>query len=236
MGVDGAMLKHALIDTLPILAAFIILGMGFGLLMAEAGFSLLLTALMSIFIYAGSMQFVGVSLLAAGASPLTALLMTLLVNARHVFYGLSLLERYQGAGPIKPYLIFGLTDETYSLVVSKPHRDSQEQHTYYLYITLMNHVYWVTGSILGGIIGSSIAFSSKGIEFSMTALFIVIFMEQWKHASNHLPAIVGLAATLAARLMFGPDHFLIAAMAVTTAVLLLMPKHEMSQTERASHG
>lgn len=212
----------AFIDTLPILAAFLILGMGFGVLMSDAGYSPFLVFLMSTFIYAGSMQFVAVSLLVAKVTPVTALLMTFLVNARHIFYGLSLLERYQGTGKVKPYLIFGLTDETYSLVCRPSHTAHEHRTTYYFLVTLLNHLYWIAGGLIGSVLGSVVPFNSKGIEFSMTALFVVIFLEQWKETKDHTPALIGIAATVAARIAFGPEHFLIVAMAVIAVCLLLL--------------
>lgn len=218
---NGNVWRRALLDTLPVLAAYAILGIGFGMLMTDAGFSILLIVLMSVFIFAGSMQYVAVSLLVSQAPVLTTLLMTFLVNARHLFYGLSMLDRYKQAGAVKPYLIFGLTDETYSLVCAKPHRDGPETTAYYTAVTLLNHLYWIAGSVLGGVLGRSLAFNSEGIEFSMTALFIVIFLEQWRQAANHLPAVIGLAATAAALAVFGRDHFLLAAMAGITVLLLI---------------
>ncbi len=215
-------LKKAFIDTLPILVAFIILGIGFGVLMSDAGYPLFFVFLMSAFIYAGSMQFVAVSLLASKVTPLTALLMTFLVNARHIFYGLSLLERYKDTGKAKPYLIFGLTDETYSLVCSKPHATDDNRTAYYFTVTLLNHLYWIAGGIIGNVLGNVIPFNSKGIDFSMTALFMVIFLEQWKQTKNHTPALIGIAATVVSRIVFGPDHFLVIAMVIIAAGLLLL--------------
>lgn len=215
-------LKTAFIDTLPILAAFLILGMGLGVLMSDAGYSPFFVFLMSAFIYAGSMQFVAVSLIAAKVMPITALLMTFLVNARHIFYGLSLLERYQYTGKLKPYLIFGLTDETYSLVCNPSHVTNENKTAYYFLVTLLNHLYWIAGGLIGSVLGNVIPFNSKGIEFSMTALFTVIFLEQWRDTKDHAPALAGIVSTVAARIVFGPDHFLVAAMIIIAASLLLL--------------
>ncbi|NLZ99833.1 MAG: branched-chain amino acid transporter AzlC [Clostridiaceae bacterium] len=220
--IKGKVLKTAFIDTLPILAAYIILGMGFGVLMSDAGYPLFFVLLMSIVIFAGSMQYVAVSLLAAKASPATALLMTFLVNARHLFYGLSMLERYENTGKVKPYLIFGLTDETYSLVCSQPHVKNENRTAYFFTVTLLNHLYWIAGGAIGNVLGSALPFNSKGIEFSMTALFTVIFLEQWKETKDHAPALIGIAATAVSRIVFGSEHFLIAAMIIIAVSLLLL--------------
>jgi 4-azaleucine resistance transporter AzlC len=222
----GKVLKTAFIDTLPVLAAYLILGIGFGALMSDAGYPLFFIVLMSALIFAGSMQYVAVSLLTAKVMPITALLMTFLVNARHIFYGLSLLERYKDTGKVKPYLIFGLTDETYSLVCSRPHETNDHTTAYYFTVTLLNHLYWITGGILGHVLGNVIPFNSEGIEFSMTALFTVIFLEQWKQTKDHAPALIGIVATAASRIVFGREHFLIAAMAIIAVTLLLLQRRK----------
>lgn len=233
MSSKGKVLKTAFIDTLPILAAYLILGMGFGVLMSDAGYPPYFVFLMSAFIFAGSMQFVAVSLLAAKVIPLTALLMTFLVNARHIFYGLSLLERYKDTGKVKPYLIFGLTDETYSLVCSQPPVTNDNKTTYYFTVTLLNHLYWIAGGVIGSILGSVIPFNSKGIEFSMTALFAVIFLEQWKQTKDHAPALIGIVATAISRIVFGLDHFLIVAMALIAVALLLLLRRRKEEENLA---
>ena len=231
--IKGNVLKTAFMDTLPILTAYLVLGMGFGVLMSDAGYPLFFVILMSAFIFAGSMQYVSVSLLTAQVMPITALLMTFLVNARHIFYGLSLLERYQDTGKIKPYLIFGLTDETYSLVCSQAHATNDTKTDYYFMVTLLNHIYWVVGGVIGSVLGNAIPFNSTGIEFSMTALFTVIFLEQWKQSKDHAPALIGIVATTVSRIVFGLDHFLIAAMAIIAVGLLLLLKRRQEVEHRA---
>lgn len=226
--------QTAFIDTLPILTAYLILGMGFGVLSAKAGISVWLVSLMSIAIFAGSMQYVAVPLIAGQASVGSVILITLLVNTRHIFYGLSMLERYAHAGKVKPYLIFGLTDETYSLVSRK---SAQETDTVYSFaVTSLNHSYWIIGSTLGAVLGTTLQFNSKGIEFSMTALFVVIFIEQWQQNERHLPAIIGLVGTAVARVLFGTEHFLIAAMVFILIALLTLPvikpEYKISEEER----
>ena len=218
---DIAVWKQAAIDTLPVFAAYLILGMGFGVMMSREGFSIWLTIVMSILCFAGSLQYVAVPLLASQASYVTLLFMTFLVNARHIFYGVSVLERYEGSGWKKPYLIFGLTDETYSLVCRNPHVKGEQKSNYYFAVTLLNHGYWIAGSALGGILGT-LRFDSRGIEFSLTALFVVILVDQWQNTKRHLPALIGLAMTLISRLIFGSQHFLVIAMVMILIALLLL--------------
>lgn len=227
--------RTAFIDTLPILTAYLILGMGFGVLSVKAGISVWLVSLMSIAIFAGSMQYVAVPLIAGEASVGSVILITLLVNARHIFYGLSMLERYANVGKVKPYLIFGLTDETYSLVSRKSAQETDA--AYALAVTSLNHAYWIIGSTLGAILGTTLQFNSTGIEFSMTALFVVIFIEQWQQHEHHLPALIGLVGTAVARIFFGTEHFLIAAMVFILLALLTLPaiRPEYKITEDGGH-
>ena len=168
---------------------------------------------MSLFIYAGSMQYVTIDLLAGGAAILEAALMTLMVNARHLFYGISMIERYRNTNPYKPYLIFGLTDETYSLVCSGDVPEGVDRKKYFFLLTLLNQCYWIAGSVTGSLIGSLITFNTAGIEFSMTALFLVVFVDQWKSAGDHTSAVAGVVMSVVCLLLFGADRFLIPAMA-----------------------
>lgn len=172
---------------------------------------------MSLFIYAGSMQFVAVSLMTGGASLLTAAITTLMVNARHLFYGISMVERYKNAGAKKPYLIFALTDETYSLV-SQTSRE-ENRHNYCFLVSLFDHIYWVCGSLLGGLAGAWIPINYEGIDFVLTALFVTIFVEQWLSARDHFPALTGLVCTLVCLLIFGQDLFLIPSMIMIATIL-----------------
>jgi 4-azaleucine resistance transporter AzlC len=202
----------ALPYTLPVLTGYIVLGAAYGILMNSKGFSLLWILVASIFVYAGSMQFVTVALLAAGFDPLGAFLMTLAVNARHLFYGISMLDQYRGIGRMKPYLIFSLTDETFSIVCSAKPPEDIEKKWFYFFISLLDHIYWVAGSFLGGVIGSMLPINTKGIDFVLTALFVVILLNQWKSATNHLPAIIGIVSAILCRILFGPSDFIIPAM------------------------
>ena len=220
------LLKRALRDTIPVLTGYLVLGFGFGIIMKSNGFGIALTAAMSLLIYAGSMQYAAIGLMTGGASLLTVGLTTLMVNARHLFYGISMLEKYRGVGKRKPYLIFGLTDETYSLVCTDPVGiEPETRRDYYLLVTLLNHLYWVGGSVLGAVAGTVLQFNSEGIDFALTALFLVVFLEQWLTAEKHGPALNGVGASVVSLLIFGADSFLIPAM-IGIGVMLGLYKEE----------
>lgn len=215
-------IQQAFLRSVPVLAGYVFLGIGFGIVMRSSGYGLLWTALMSIFIYAGSMQYVGVGLLAGGASILTTAITTLMVNARHLFYSISMIGKYKNTGKYKPYLIFALTDETYSLLCDGKAPDGVDADLYKFLVSLFDHCYWVVGSIIGSLLGSVLPFSTAGIEFSMTALFVASFTEQWITAKDHLPAVTGAVSTLVCLLIFARDNFLIPAMLLITLVLTLL--------------
>lgn len=212
--------KIALIDSLPVMTGYVFLGFGFGIIMQQSGFGLIWALAMSLFIYAGSMQYVGVSLLTGGASLITAAMTTLLVNARHLFYGISMVESYKGTGKKKPYLIFGLTDETYSLVSREKLPEGIDKILYFFLVSLFDQCYWVTGTLLGSLAGK-LPINFDGIDFALTALFVTIFVEQWLSNPNHFPAIVGVAATTVCLLVFGADVFLIPSMILIAGILTL---------------
>ena len=220
-GITKNLVKTAFIKSLPVMAGYVVLAIGFGILMKEAGYGLFLSFLMSFTVYAGSMQFVAVSLLSSGASLISAALTTLMVNARHLFYGVSMIDKYKNAGKKKPYLIFALTDETYSLLCGDDYPEGEDKHLYSFFVSLFNQCYWVIGSIIGSILGSLITFNTAGIDFSMTALFVTVFVEQWLTSKNHLPALAGLFCSVACLVIFGPDGFLIPTMISITIVLSL---------------
>ena len=214
--------KPALAATLPVMAGYLILGFGFGIIIKANGYSTALAAAMSIFIYAGSMQYVAIGLMTGGASLITTALTTLMVNIRHLFYGVSMLEKYQNTGKAKPYLIFALTDETYSLVCGElPGLAPEDRTNYELLVSLLNHLYWIVGSIAGAVAGSLIRFNSQGIDFALTALFLTVFTDQWLTAKKHGPALIGLGASVASLLIFGKDNFLIPAMLIIALTLCL---------------
>ena len=208
--------------SLPVLAGYIVLGIGFGILLRNAGYGVLWALAMSTFIYAGSMQYVGVGLITGGASIITTILTTIMVNARHLFYSISMIEKYKGAGKYKPYLIFSLTDETYSLLCDGKDDSDPNVIRFRFLVSLFNHCYWITGSILGSILGTVIPFSTAGIEFSMTALFIASFTEQWMSSHDHIPALTGFICTLLCLVIFGRDRFLIPSMLLITLVLTVI--------------
>lgn len=222
-------IKQSFISSLPVMAGYIVLGIGFGILLQDKGYTWPWALLMGAAVYAGSMQYVTVDLLTAGASLISVALMTVMVQIRHLFYGISVLKKYEKAGRFKPYMIFGLTDETYSLVSRPELPDNVDEYKYYFYLTLMNHGYWILGDVLGVIIGSSFAFNSAGIDFAMTALFVVIFVEQWESAKSHLPAITGVVITAICRVWFSVDTFLIPAM-IGITVALFLEKRQLEKT------
>lgn len=204
--------KYSFLATLPVMAGYLVLGIGFGILLNDKGYSFWWALLMSTAIYAGSMQYVGVELLSGGASLISAAIMTLMVNARHIFYGVSMVEKYRDTGKRKPYLIYALTDETYSLVCDPNLPEGIDRKNYCLLVSLLDQSYWVLGSFLGALLGSALTFDTTGIDFAMTALFVVIFTEQWEKTGQHIPALLGLACSLVCLLMFGPENFLIPSM------------------------
>lgn len=215
-------IRTALIDTVPVLTGYLVLGFGFGIVLKSAGYGILVAFLMSALIYAGAMQYVAVGLLTGGASLLTAALTTLMVNARHLFYGVSMLERYRGTGKRKPYLIFALTDETYSLVCRElSHVEESQRSNYYFFVSLFNQLYWIAGSVAGAVAGSLLRFNSEGIEFALTALFLTVFLEQWLTAKKHMPAVLGVMLSALCLLLFGKDRFLIPAMLLIALILCL---------------
>ncbi|MBQ9071278.1 MAG: AzlC family ABC transporter permease [Clostridia bacterium] len=214
----------ALKKTLPVMAGYIVLGFGFGIICERAGYGILWALSMSLFIYAGSMQYVTVSLLTSGATLIASALTTLMVNARHLFYGISMVDKYKGSGCQKPYLIFSLTDETYSLVCSGETPDGVDFKRYSLLVSVFNQSYWIVGSLLGSLVGSLAKFNTAGVEFAMTALFITVFVEQWKSTKNHIPAILGVSLSLLCLLLFGSDKFLIPSMILISAALIIFRK------------
>lgn len=211
--------------TLPICVGFLFLGMSYGFLMGSYGFSFVYPMLMSLFIFAGSMEFVTANLLLMPTfQPLHAFLLTLMVNARHLFYGLSLLEKFRGLGWKKPYLIFGLCDETFSIHCAVTPPEDVDLGWFMFFTTVLNQSYWVAGATLGGLLGQVIHFNTQGIEFVMTALFVVMFLSQWEQTKDHRPALVGVGCTLLCLLVLGSDHFLLPAMALIILCFLFLRK------------
>ena len=214
-------IRTAFLDTVPVMTGYVFLGFGFGIVMQQSGYGVLWSAAMSLLIYAGSMQYMAVGLLTGGASLLTTALTTLVVNARHLFYGISMVDTYKGAGKKKPYMIFALTDETYSLVSRNHCPDGIGFHSYCLLVSFFDQCWWVGGTILGALAGNLLPINFEGIEFVLTALFVTIFVEQWLSTRHHFPAILGVVATAACLLLFGKDVFLIPSMCLIAAILIM---------------
>ncbi len=231
------MFKKAFLATVPVMAGYIVLGIGFGMVLLNHGLSVPYAGLMSLVIYAGSMQFVAIDLMSTGAGLLTTFLTTVAVNARHIFYGISMLDKYKNI-PHKPLLVWTLTDETYSLVCAREpeHKlgltgDGSEAEKklvsrYCLLVSVFDYGYWVLGSVLGAVIGSLLTINTTGIDFALTALFITVFTEQWLTTKNHISAIIGVVCTTACLLLFGRDAFLIPAMCLIMICLTLLRKQK----------
>ena len=217
-------LKAAFPHTIPIMTGFLFLGMTYGIYMNVSGFGFWYPMLMSMTIFAGSMEFVTVNMLLGVFHPLQALSMTLMINARHLFYGISMLDKYRGTGFKKLYLIFGMCDESFSINYTADIPKDVDKGWFMMWVTVLNQFYWVLGSTLGGVFGSFIHFNTEGLDFVMTALFVVIFLEQWMKEKNHTNAIVGLAISILCLILFGKDDFIIPAMLGILGVLTLLRK------------
>ena len=211
-------LKTIIFSTIPVMTGYIVLGTAFGILLADKGYSVWWALLMSTTIFAGSMKFVSVDLLSGGATLVSAAIMTLLVNARHLVYGISMLNKYRSIGKAKPYLIFSLTDETYALLCGGIPEGVDEKR-YYLLVSALDQFYWIAGSVLGALIGGALTMDTTGIDFAMTALFVVIFVEQWLTEKDHYPALLGLGISLFCLVIWGAERFLIPAMVLIVLVL-----------------
>ncbi len=225
--------KAAFPHTLPVLAGFLFLGVAYGVLMSANGFSVGWTVLISLLVFAGSMQYVAIPLLLGPFQPLQLLLLTLMVNARHMFYGLSMLEPVRQAGKYKWYLIFGMCDETFSIICSTKPPEGVFRERFMFWVTLLNHSYWVLAGGLGALVGRIIPFNTaltNRLGFVLTALFTVIFVNQWKQSPRHAPALVGIGCSAFCLLAFGPEHFILPAMGAIVAMLLLLKRLPAYQT------
>lgn len=210
--------------TIPILTGFCFLGMTYGVYMKSEGFGVLYPMLMSLTIFAGSMEFVTVTLLLSAFNPLQALAMTLMINARHLFYGIAMLEKYKGTGWKKPYLIFGMCDESFSINCTANIPNNADRSWFMFFVTLLNQIYWVVGSTLGWVFGSVIKFNTEGLEFVMTAMFVVIFMEQWMKDKKHISEILGIVISLVCLMIFGREGFMIPSMLAILISLTVIRK------------
>lgn len=205
-------LRAAFPYTIPIFAGFWFLGLTYGIYMNASGFSFWYPMLMSLTIFAGSVEFIAVGLLLRAFAPLQALFLTLMVNARHLFYGISMLDTYKGTGWKKIYLIFGMCDESFSINYTATIPPDIDRGWFMFWVTLLNHFYWFSGATLGGIFGSLLHFNTEGLDFVMTAMFVVIFMEQWLKEKKHTSALLGLGLSLLCLIVFGADNFILPAM------------------------
>ncbi|MDO4478220.1 MAG: AzlC family ABC transporter permease [Lachnospiraceae bacterium] len=215
-------IKKSFTASIPILAGYIALGMGFGILLRNAGYGLPWAFLMSLVIYGGTIQYVGVSLIAGPASIISTILTSLMINARQLFYAISMITLYKDAGKFKPYLVLSVTDETYSLLSNGKTPEGVDPHEYRFWVCLFCQCYWIIGGLLGNGLGNVLPFSTQGISYSMTALFVASLTEQWISTKNHVPALTGIISTLACLLLFGPEKFLIPSMIVITFVLTVL--------------
>lgn len=213
--------RFAFYKTIPVLLGYLFLGLAFGLLLQEAGYSFWWALLSSGIVYAGSIQFVLVEFLSGGTGLLTVAVMTLLINSRHAFYGLSFVEKFRKMKTY-PYMIFSLTDETYSLLCSLKVPEGIDEKKAMFLIALFDQLYWVTGSVLGAALGQVLPFDMTGIDFAMTALFVTIFVDQWREAKSHLPAIVGLCSAAVCLLIFGSSNFILPSLIITVGILMAL--------------
>lgn len=221
--------KAAMPNTIPICVGFLFLGMSYGFLMRSKGFSFLYPMLMSFFIFAGSMEFVTVNLLLSAFNPVYAFFLTLMVNARHLFYGISMLEKYKNVGWKKLYLIYGMCDESFTINCTVTPPPDVDNGWFMFFVTLLNQIYWVSGATLGALLGYVIHFDTTGIEFVMTALFVVMFLNQWEETKNHRSALIGLGCSLLCLLLFGAEGFIIPAMALIILCFILTGKKERKE-------
>ncbi|MCI8895697.1 MAG: branched-chain amino acid ABC transporter permease [Lachnospiraceae bacterium] len=231
----GKAFRAAFPYTIPVLTGYLFIGIAFGVMYQEKGYNFIWAALMSILVYAGSGQYLAVNFFAPSVSFLSVIFMTFMVNVRHIFYGLSLLERFAKMGKQRLYMMFSLTDETYSLYFITNVPKDVDEHKFLLAIALLDQSYWVLGSVIGAVAGALIPFPTTGIDFAMTALFLVIFVEQWLGSRNHIPALAGLGCGLVCLLVFGRDNFILPTMICIMVLLLscrrIIEKKEQSQVD-----
>lgn len=219
--------------TIPVLTGYVFIGIAFGVMFAEKGYSFLWAMFMSLLVYAGSGQYLAVNFFVPGVSFVQVVFLTLMVNIRHIFYGISLLEKFNSMGLKRWYMIFGLTDETYSLLCTTKTPEGIEEDKFLFAISIMNQSYWIIGSAIGGIAGTLIPFNSEGIDFAMTALFVVIFVEQWFDKKNRIPEIVGVVIAVICLQIFGMDGFVLPSMMIIILILLLSRKKLEGQVKES---
>ena len=217
-------LKVAFPQTIPIFTGFWFLGMAYGIYMNASGFSFVYSLCMSLLIYGGSLEFVAVEMLLSPFAPLQTFIMALLIQARHLFYGLSMLDKFKGLGWKKYYLIFGMCDETFSINCSADIPEDVDRGWFYFWVTLLNQFYWSAAATTGGIVGSLLKIDTSGISFVMTAMFVVIFLEQWLKEKEHSASLIGLTVSVLCLVVFGPDSFMVPTMVLIVGLLTLLRK------------
>lgn len=217
----AAALRYAFPRTIPIMAGYLVLGAAYGILMSVNGFGLWWPLLISTFVYAGSLQYLGITFLTAMVNPWYAFFMSLMLNARHLFYGLSMLNTYREAGRLKPYLIFSLTDETFSVLCHERPPGNLPKYWVYFWVSLLDQLYWVLGTAVGALAGNLISFDTTGMDFALTALFTVIFVDQWRSAQGHRAALIGVLCSAGCVVLFGRDSFIIPAMVFILAFITI---------------
>ncbi|HIW38932.1 MAG TPA: AzlC family ABC transporter permease [Candidatus Jeotgalicoccus stercoravium] len=224
-------IKYVFPKTIPIMAGFTFIGLAYGIYMDSLGFGPAYAILMSIFIFAGSMEFVAGSMLIGAFNPVSAFLLTLMINARHLFYGISMLDKFKGTGKKKFYLIYGMCDETFVINSTEKVPKHINSGWFMFYVTVLNQIYWVGGTTIGSFFGTAIPFNTEGIEFVMTALFVVIFLDQWMKERYHVSSVIGVLASVISLVVFGPANFIIPAMVIIlialTAIRKSMAKKEV---------
>ncbi len=224
-----AALKAAFPLTVPIMAGFLFLGISYGMYMAEAGFSFIYLLVMASVIFGGSLEFAVCGMLLSPFAPAATFCISFAVQARHIFYDIAQLDKYRNAGWMKPYLIFGMCDETFSILASTDAPEGIDQRWFMFWVTLLDQLYWVGGAGIGGILGSNLPFSTEGISFVMCALFVVILLEQVMKEDDHVPVLVGVICSVASLALFGPDSFMMPALLAITAILSVRSMREPGQ-------
>lgn len=226
--------KKAFPYTIPVLTGYLFIGIAFGVMYAEKGYSFLWAMLMSVLVYAGSGQYLAVNFFVPGISFVQVVFLTFMVNVRHIFYGISLVERFNKIGKSRWYMIFALTDETYSLLCTTKVPKDVDESKFLFAISVLDHSYWVLGSVIGAVAGTLLPISSEGIDFAMTALFVVIFIEQWLDKKNRIPAIIGVTMATISLLIFGANNFVPPAM-LAIMTLLFVGRKKLDKEESICH-
>lgn len=229
-------LKAAYSRAWPVMIAYVFMAIAFGLSLNQAGFNVVWAGVISVIVYAGSLQFALVGFLAAGTAVTTAAVLALLLNARHMFYGISFIERFRKNKKAYPYMIFSLTDETYSVLLADTWPEGVNEARADFFLALMNHLSWILGSVIGALAGALIPLDFAGVEFSMTALFMIIFLNQWKEQKQHFPAICGLVSAAVFLAILGPDHFILPSLIVSVLIILIFQAIPQSLNPNSGKG